>query len=229
MRTSVIYGIAALLVGFVCHVAWTVFVSLPPRTEGIAVREEIVDERITASSSLQKPAEESRIESHDSQVEIMPPLLGGENLEGLPREFALNDDSNTRASVSLPPPDPFEDAQIVARELTDARLTFLLGGKDLDDQSKELLLRSIGKIKNLPENTMLEIRGHTDAEGSAQGNLKISMKRAESVRDFLVASGVPAEKLRSVGYGSTHPVAANNTDAGRAANRRIEFLIRKLQ
>jgi OOP family OmpA-OmpF porin len=54
----------------------------------------------------------------------------------------------------------------------------------------------------------------------------LSEKRAEAVEDYLVKAGLPADRFRTVGYGSTQPLATNDTDQGKAQNRRIDFLVR---
>ncbi len=69
------------------------------------------------------------------------------------------------------------------------------------------------------------IVGHTDSTGSEVYNLELSLRRAEAVRDELVANGVPADSLRIEGAGATDPVADNATPQGRALNRRIEFKV----
>ena len=69
------------------------------------------------------------------------------------------------------------------------------------------------------------IEGHTDSTLNALQSLELSEQRAESVKRWLVANGVEAERLRSRGHGDTQPVASNRTAKGRAANARIELLI----
>ena len=71
----------------------------------------------------------------------------------------------------------------------------------------------------------LEIAGHTDADGSEADNLALSQRRAQSVLEYLSAAGVSAERMRAVGYGESRPLQDNETDAGKAANRRIEFRV----
>jgi outer membrane protein OmpA-like peptidoglycan-associated protein len=72
----------------------------------------------------------------------------------------------------------------------------------------------------------LSIEGHTDSVGGAQINQKLSEDRARSVRDYLVANGIDAARLSSVGYGMEVPVADNGTELGRAQNRRVELVSR---
>ncbi|MGF6722645.1 outer membrane protein OmpA-like peptidoglycan-associated protein [Paraburkholderia sp. GAS41] len=70
----------------------------------------------------------------------------------------------------------------------------------------------------------LEVAGYSDNVGGAEANRQLSKKRAESVRAFLVKTGVPADSLTAQGYGDARPVASNDTASGRFANRRIEFV-----
>ena len=71
----------------------------------------------------------------------------------------------------------------------------------------------------------VEVGGHTDDRGSDATNDALSQRRAESVRDYLVASGVASDRLTAVGYGERRPVADNGNDTGRALNRRVEFVV----
>jgi len=71
----------------------------------------------------------------------------------------------------------------------------------------------------------LEIASHTDGEGDAAINLKLSQRRADVIRKQLVQNGVPADKLAAKGYGETQPIADNDTEEGRAANTRVEFRV----
>jgi outer membrane protein OmpA-like peptidoglycan-associated protein len=79
----------------------------------------------------------------------------------------------------------------------------------------------------LNENTDREIliEGHTDSVGSDSYNLDLSLRRCESVRDFLVANGVSASRMAVRGFGKAAPIASNATEAGRQQNRRVEVVI----
>jgi OOP family OmpA-OmpF porin len=71
----------------------------------------------------------------------------------------------------------------------------------------------------------LSIAGHTDNTGSEQHNIELGKDRAEAVKAYLISHGIIAERLTTVSYGSTKPVASNDTEEGRAQNRRVEFVL----
>jgi len=81
-------------------------------------------------------------------------------------------------------------------------------------------------LKDAPEWT-LKLSGHTDNTGSAAFNLNLSKKRAEAVKNYLVAQGIDPKRITTEGLGSTKPIASNDTAQGREANRRVEFLVIK--
>ena len=88
------------------------------------------------------------------------------------------------------------------------------------------LLDEVAKILvDNPQITKLRVEGHTDSRGPDRYNMKLSQRRAEAVRAYLVARGVEAARLEAKGYGETRPVASNKTRKGRAANRRTDFYI----
>ncbi len=67
------------------------------------------------------------------------------------------------------------------------------------------------------------IEGHTDSQGSDEYNQKLSERRANAVRDYLISKGISPDRLEAVGYGESRPIATNKTAAGRAKNRRVEI------
>ncbi len=81
------------------------------------------------------------------------------------------------------------------------------------------------KFLQLNSTLTIEVAGHTDNAGLEEYNLKLSQKRAQAVIDYLVQKGIDKQRLQSNGYGSTKPVAKNDTEANRQLNRRIEFVI----
>ncbi|MBK9365790.1 MAG: OmpA family protein [Deltaproteobacteria bacterium] len=91
------------------------------------------------------------------------------------------------------------------------------------------LLADIAKVINEnPDLTLIEVGGHTDSDGSNAANIKLSQARAESVVKHLeTIGGVKVGTLKGVGYGEEKPVVENNSDANKAKNRRVEFVIKE--
>jgi outer membrane protein OmpA-like peptidoglycan-associated protein len=73
--------------------------------------------------------------------------------------------------------------------------------------------------------TVIQIAGHTDSTGSHEYNMKLSLQRADSVKAYLASHGVPAARLVTLGAGPDYPIASNDTEEGRAQNRRVEITI----
>ena len=72
---------------------------------------------------------------------------------------------------------------------------------------------------------MVTVSGHTDGKGTDAYNLELGRKRAEAVRELLIKFGAPAERLSVTSYGKSQPIADNDTEEGRAKNRRVEFQV----
>ena len=82
-------------------------------------------------------------------------------------------------------------------------------------------------VKWIKENNLaIEIQGHTDNVGADDANQQLSQNRANAVRQYLIEKGVAEDKVAAVGYGENKPVASNDTDAGRAQNRRVEIQLK---
>ena len=81
-------------------------------------------------------------------------------------------------------------------------------------------------LREFPTSEMV-IEGHTDAQGDENMNQSLSDKRAEAVRVYLLANmGIDAERLVARGYGESRPIANNESEAGRAKNRRIDVVVK---
>jgi outer membrane protein OmpA-like peptidoglycan-associated protein len=87
------------------------------------------------------------------------------------------------------------------------------------------VLRQVARAMKDAPGVVVRIEGHTDNVGSRNRNLKLSQRRAEAVKEFLVKQGVLRPRMIAEGYGQTRPIAPNTNRAGRAANRRVEFRI----
>jgi outer membrane protein OmpA-like peptidoglycan-associated protein len=95
---------------------------------------------------------------------------------------------------------------------------------ELKPQSRTELNRLIEFMRQYRD-VQIEVSGYTDNVGSPEANIQLSQRRAQSVVEYLSSHGVSANRLRSKGYGEGHPLAANDTEAHRQLNRRIELHI----
>ena len=82
----------------------------------------------------------------------------------------------------------------------------------------------IAIMKKYPQSEFA-VKGYTDNSGSVSGNLKLSSSRANAVKDYLIANGIPAARLTATGFGQDSPIASNKTRAGRVQNRRVEVKV----
>ncbi|MDD2733872.1 MAG: OmpA family protein [Desulfuromonadaceae bacterium] len=97
-------------------------------------------------------------------------------------------------------------------------------GKDILKPSAKNSLSKAAVTLNTSDTNII-VQGHTDSTGSVAVNQPLSERRASHVRDFLAVSGVPSSRMTAVGYGSSSPAVANDTDANRALNRRVQLEI----
>ncbi len=103
---------------------------------------------------------------------------------------------------------------------------FDFGKSDLKPESYPELERAISIMKGNPT-MIVEIAGYSDTVGSDEVNLELSKRRAQSVQQYLVEHGIEAKRISAKGYGKANPVQSNDTEEGRAANRRVEFVVKK--
>ena len=90
-------------------------------------------------------------------------------------------------------------------------------------------LDSVAIVLNKFNKTLVDVDGHTDSTGSAAHNQALSERRAQSVANYLAGRGVDPRRMSAVGYGFTRPIATNDTEIGRAENRRVEIAISPLR
>ena len=151
----------------------------------------------------------------------------GQIRSGLGKEFPQGWQFKPEISVkpAAAPVDPTVCQQLFADLLGKARIRFESGKADIVADSAGLLDRLIETALRCP-NANIEVAGHTDADGEEAANQALSEKRAQAVADYLIRAGLPANRFTPVGYGSTQPIAGNDSDQGKAQNRRIDFVVR---
>lgn len=144
-------------------------------------------------------------------------LLHSENIqlkEGSPEEPFLVD-------IALSP--------IIVGESVALRNVFFNTAEYLLKKESFIELDKVVDLLNKNSGITVELGGHTDNVGSAESNLVLSQQRAKAVYDYLVEKGISPARLRYKGYGDTQPIATNDTEAGRAENRRTVFTIVEIE
>jgi outer membrane protein OmpA-like peptidoglycan-associated protein len=119
---------------------------------------------------------------------------------------------------------PPAEAKLVAAQIViSEQVQFETGTAALRPESSAILGAVLAVLLAHPEIERLEIQGHTDASGGAELNRELSEERAGAVKSWLVAHGVAEARLVAKGFGPDRPLAGNDSEAGRAKNRRVEF------
>ena len=151
----------------------------------------------------------------------------GQIRAGLGKDFPQN--FQFKADVSIKPAVAPVDAtvcqQLFSELLGKAKIRFESGSAAIDPDSAGLLDHLVETASRCPTSN-LEVAGHTDTDGDNAANQSLSERRAQAVVDDLVKAGLPSSRFTAVGYGSPQPLAANDTEDGKAQNRRIEFVVR---
>jgi OOP family OmpA-OmpF porin len=134
-------------------------------------------------------------------------------------------------------PEPSADSQEGdVKEASEARITdrnIVISGKVLFETGKAKLKKVsfavldevVRAIEKHPEIIKLQVVGHTDSDGDAKANKRLSKRRATSVMNYLIKKGIERDRLSAVGMGEDAPIASNDTEEGKDKNRRVEFVI----
>jgi outer membrane protein OmpA-like peptidoglycan-associated protein len=144
-----------------------------------------------------------------------------DNLDACPRE--KGDPSPDPKKNGCPGSVRLEGTQIIILQ----QVNFETGRDEIKKDSFDLLGQVAAVLLQHPEIARLAVDGHTDDRGGDKPNVNLSERRALAVVKWLTNHGVDARRLEARGYGARRPIADNKTDAGRARNRRVEFLIRR--
>jgi outer membrane protein OmpA-like peptidoglycan-associated protein len=140
--------------------------------------------------------------------------------------FTLAHDEVATPSIVLVPQPKVASAELRTEDIViKKQVQFVVNSAELRPESDGLLSEVADVLLRNPQVLKVEVQGHTDERGSAAFNLELSQRRAEAVRDWLVAAGVDPNRLTAVGYGSSRPRAPNITEQNRARNRRVQFMI----
>lgn len=123
---------------------------------------------------------------------------------------------------SVPPPPPVVEPMPEPPKFVLTDVNFEFDKSNLTPKAQSILDDAASFLSGHPD-IRYQISGHTDSRGSDSYNQALSERRVNSVLDYLKARGVSRSQLDVNAYGETRPIASNDTDAGRAENRRVEL------
>ncbi|MGE5319035.1 MAG: OmpA family protein [Hyphomicrobiaceae bacterium] len=131
-----------------------------------------------------------------------------------------------KTADGCPPPVAAEPAPVAPKKLVLEGVNFDHDKATLRANAFPMLDQAAASLKDWG-NVKVEVAGYTDSKGNAKYNLRLSQRRAEAVRAYLISKGVSADRLTAKGYGESRPVASNATEEGRFKNRRVELVQQK--
>lgn len=136
----------------------------------------------------------------------------------------MNDGAEIRASKN--PLDPKDDLfeLVKGKKVVLRGINFATNKSAVLPESEWVLEKARASIEANPDVTII-ISGHTDNVGSDEANRTLSQKRAQAVKDWLVGRGIPGGRMKVIGKGEAEPMSTNDTEEGRADNRRMEFFV----
>jgi outer membrane protein OmpA-like peptidoglycan-associated protein len=181
-----------------------------------------VDQKIAAAQAATQADVNKKIESVASQVETV-------------QQHQKEQDAMI-ASLSQEAKDALKratDAGVLAKgkvafeqTFNEDRIKFKSDKYELDAAAKAALDEFAGKVKGLTDQYFIEVQGHTDDTGGSRYNEDLGQRRADSVRRYLSRQhSLPLNRMSTISYGDTLPVAPNKTKAGRAQNRRVVIVV----
>lgn len=130
------------------------------------------------------------------------------------------------APAAEPAPEPAPAPAAAPKKLVLEGVNFDHDKATLREDAHPILDQAAEGLKEWGD-VKVEVAGYTDSRGAAKYNLKLSQRRAEAVRAYLIGKGIDADRLTAKGFGESHPVADNKTAEGRFKNRRVELIEQK--
>jgi OOP family OmpA-OmpF porin len=126
--------------------------------------------------------------------------------------------------AQAPPPPPPPLPPPVKKKIVLRGVHFDFDKATIRSDSVPILREAANTLKENPSVNVI-VEGHTDSKGTEEYNQKLSVRRAQAVKDYLEKLGVAANRMTVRGKGEGQPVASNDTEEGRAENRRVELLV----
>jgi OOP family OmpA-OmpF porin len=166
----------------------------------------------------------------NAEIQKLEARLGGVSQERVALQRRVDAQERLRSNVAHIEGSFAQNEARVFRQGDDVVISLLgvrfASGRSTIDGANAALMNKVRDALALFPDSALVVEGHTDANGTDSANLILSQDRADAVRQYLISNfGVNAERVSSIGYGESRPVATNETAEGRARNRRIDLII----
>ena len=194
------------------------------------------DDSQTAATNETNRSEEPEVEPESAQSEAAatgptePTSQAGadDNREASPKTPVKNGQAAPQKTGGE---DKGEVKEAIEARITDrnivisGKVLFETGNAKLKKVSFPVLDQVVFALQKHPEIIMLQVVGHTDSDGDANANKRLSNRRATAVMKYLIRKGIAKDRLSAVGVGEEIPIASNDTEEGKDKNRRVEFVI----
>lgn len=206
----------------------------------IAERKALIAEATASKVAAERDSGQADKQFKDAQLEGLDKTqaaLSKEKQVSEKQKAELEAEKKARAEAEKRAAAAMASLQEIAKVKEEARgmvitlsgaVLFATGKYELLPIAREKLDEVAKALKDQGYKSIL-VEGHTDSVGRASDNETLSLKRAESVRTHLVSQGIPSDKIRATGLGSSRPVADNGSADGRANNRRVEIVVEPLK
>lgn len=159
------------------------------------------------------------LETEDQQLNSFGEVIGGYYKYELPNGETISIPEGGFESKFL---EAFEDAENIGESYIFDRIYFQTGSTAINDNSTNQVDTVAAILKSYSDITVL-LRGHTDSVGNEENNRKLSLERAQALKDQLVNRGISADRIKVSGFGADDPIGDNSTPKGRLINRRIDI------
>ncbi|MFL6550867.1 MAG: OmpA family protein, partial [Povalibacter sp.] len=171
-----------------------------------------------------------QIAALNAEMQKLEARLGGVSQERIALQRRVDAQERLRSNVAQIESSFTQNEARVFRQGDDVVISLLgirfASGRSTLDAANTPLMNKVRDALALFPDSALVVEGHTDANGTDSANLILSQDRADAVRQYLISNfGLNAERVSSIGYGESRPVATNETAEGRARNRRIDLII----
>lgn len=184
------------------------------------VAQQQLQQKTEAELARTKQAAETVTSEMGRQLEVGREQLAAERTARVQAEQRAKEAMNKLAEVATVREEPQRGTVITLS----GSVLFPTGQHTLLGIARQKLDQVAVALKESPDQTIV-IEGYTDSVGSDDKNQELSLRRAQSVRDYLISQGIPADRVQAVGRGESSPIASNDNPEGRANNRRVEIVV----